>query len=204
MPPRILKHLELSRIPWLKIVLRLGYPRLEALAENEEKILSALVAQTLEIWQPQAVYQTLPVTSFTPNSIETENLSIPSAQLSQEFSGSHWITLLAVTAGPKIMGEKELLFAEGQWSQAVMLDAVLSELTDELANHIQKMLLREASLKGFALTRRFSPGYGDLPLSFQKNLLDFLGADKIGLTLNEGFLLIPEKSVTAVIGWIRK
>lgn len=204
MPPKVFTHLELTQIPWLKIALRLGYPRWEALLESEEKTLRALVEQTQKKWEPQGIYHTLPVKSLNSRTIELENLSIPSAQLSREFAGSHWLTLLAVTAGPKILEKKEQLFSEGEWSQAVMLDAVLSELTDELANHIQKMLSREASLKGFTLTRRFSPGYGDLPLSFQKNLLDFLGADKIGLTLNESFLLIPEKSVTAVIGWIRK
>ena len=49
---------------------------------------------------------------------------------------------------------------------------------------------------------RFSPGYGDLPLECQKYLFDFLNCErKIGLTLNQSFLRIPSKSVTAFVGF---
>ena len=51
------------------------------------------------------------------------------------------------------------------------------------------------------LTDRFSPGYGDLPLSVQEGLLRALGAEKyLGIQLTPSFLMIPSKSVTAVIG----
>ena len=55
--------------------------------------------------------------------------------------------------------------------------------------------------KGLYLRPRFSPGYGDFPLSAQKEILDGLEAGKrIGITLTEGYLMMPSKSVTAVIG----
>ncbi len=48
---------------------------------------------------------------------------------------------------------------------------------------------------------RFSPGYGDLPLEFQKDIFKFLDCPvKIGLTLNDSLLMSPTKSVTAIIG----
>ena len=51
------------------------------------------------------------------------------------------------------------------------------------------------------LTWRFSPGYGDYPLSLQSELLRILDAPrKIGLCTNENSILTPTKSVTAVIG----
>lgn len=50
-------------------------------------------------------------------------------------------------------------------------------------------------------TWRFSPGYGDLPLELQADLLDALNAQRrIGLTVTENSLLVPTKSVTAIIG----
>ena len=50
-------------------------------------------------------------------------------------------------------------------------------------------------------TDRFSPGYGDLPLSLQADFLRATDAGrKLGITVNESFLLLPCKSVTAVIG----
>lgn len=51
------------------------------------------------------------------------------------------------------------------------------------------------------LRPRFSPGYGDLSLECQQTILDFLGTKKnIGLSLTDGGMLTPVKSVTAIIG----
>lgn len=48
---------------------------------------------------------------------------------------------------------------------------------------------------------RFSPGYGDLSLEFQKEIFNILTPQKhIGLTLNESLIMSPSKSVTAIIG----
>lgn len=48
---------------------------------------------------------------------------------------------------------------------------------------------------------RFSPGYGDFNISFQKNLIQMLDARrKIGLSLTDSCMMTPSKSVTAVIG----
>ena len=51
------------------------------------------------------------------------------------------------------------------------------------------------------LTDRFSPGYGDLPLSLQPAVLAALDAQRrLGIHLSESFLMTPSKSVTAVLG----
>lgn len=48
------------------------------------------------------------------------------------------------------------------------------------------------------LGRRYSPGYGDFPLSSQREIFEVLRCDKIGLTLTESMMLSPTKSVTAI------
>jgi len=47
---------------------------------------------------------------------------------------------------------------------------------------------------------RFSAGYGDFLLENQKMMYDMLKLDRIGVTINENCILMPEKSVTAVVG----
>jgi cobalamin-dependent methionine synthase I len=52
---------------------------------------------------------------------------------------------------------------------------------------------------------RDSPGYGDLGTDIQPDILRLLDAGKIGIACQpESFILIPEKSITAIIGWERK
>ena len=48
---------------------------------------------------------------------------------------------------------------------------------------------------------RFSAGYGDFPLSAQKEIFGMLDcARQIGLTLNDSLLMSPTKSVTSIVG----
>ena len=55
--------------------------------------------------------------------------------------------------------------------------------------------------EGLSLRPRFSPGYGDFPLSMQTPIFDALDCPrKIGVSLNASLLMSPSKSVTAVIG----
>ena len=56
-------------------------------------------------------------------------------------------------------------------------------------------------LERVKLKPRFSPGYGDLPLLVQREILSSLECNKkIGLTLNDSLLMSPTKSVTAFVG----
>jgi cobalamin-dependent methionine synthase I len=51
------------------------------------------------------------------------------------------------------------------------------------------------------LRPRFSPGFGDLPLSLQPEILAITNARKnLSITLDEGCLMSPSKSVTAFAG----
>lgn len=57
------------------------------------------------------------------------------------------------------------------------------------------------AVPGLYLKPRFSPGYGDWQLEDQQKILQLLNCEKkIGLTLTDGYMLTPVKSVTAVIG----
>jgi len=78
----------------------------------------------------------------------------------------------------------------------LMLEAVGTELVEKLMDYIEELIkLKMDSTK----SSRFSPGYGEWELFHQQTILDFLRADRIGVYLNESNLMIPRKSVTAVI-----
>lgn len=83
-------------------------------------------------------------------------------------------------------------------AKALWLDAAASAAIEQVCDEVQQQI---ASELGQSLTSRFSCGYGDLPLSAQKHFLSHLDAGrKIGLHLSPSGMLIPIKSVTAVIG----
>lgn len=83
--------------------------------------------------------------------------------------------------------------------RAVLLDACGGAWVEAGCDEAERELA--AKLPGYFLTDRFSPGYGDLPLSLQGILCAALDAERrIGLHVTESLLLNPVKSVTAVIG----
>ena len=54
---------------------------------------------------------------------------------------------------------------------------------------------------GVKTSPRFSAGYGDLPLSAQKDIFNLLNPQKnLGLTLNDSLIMSPSKSITAIAG----
>jgi 5-methyltetrahydrofolate--homocysteine methyltransferase len=85
---------------------------------------------------------------------------------------------------------------------AVVLDALASAAIEQLCDEIESEIHGKYAQKAAAASRRrYSPGYGDFPLDVQGELLAALDAKKtIGLYVNKNNLLIPRKSVTAVIG----
>lgn len=82
--------------------------------------------------------------------------------------------------------------------QAALLDALGSAWVESVCDAAEDDI--RARFPGMHLTDRFSPGYGDLPLTFQPALMDFAGARRIGVTLTDTLLMNPQKSVTAILG----
>lgn len=83
-------------------------------------------------------------------------------------------------------------------ARAVMLDALGSAFVEAGCDAAEDAI--RARFPGKHLTDRFSPGYGDLPLDVQPALLALAGGARMGVTLTDTMLMLPQKSVTAVLG----
>lgn len=110
----------------------------------------------------------------------------------------HQAALLCCTLG----GEFEALLRRTQvrdMAQAAILDACGSAYVESGCDAAQAELARR--FPSLHLTDRFSPGYGDLPLSLQPAICSILDTQRrLGVQATEHFLLNPGKSVTAIIG----
>ena len=86
--------------------------------------------------------------------------------------------------------------AEASIYQAAGAAAIEAFLDDANAK-----LETEYKARGLFLRPRFSPGYGDLKLDHQKDWFRLLDITKqIGIELTDSLLMVPTKSVTAIIG----
>jgi hypothetical protein len=110
----------------------------------------------------------------------------------------HQAALLACTLGSQF---DTMLRTEQarDMGRAVILDACGGAWVEAGCDEAEQEL--QSKLPGCYLTDRFSPGYGDLPLSLQPAILKALDAQRrVGIHLSESLLMNPVKSVTAVIG----
>ncbi|MFB3926057.1 MAG: methionine synthase [Syntrophales bacterium] len=126
---------------------------------------------------------------------------IRSKSVSSLLKNSSEIFLMGATAGHEIMEAIREDAEKNNLTHGVVLDAVASEMVDASLDWIMKYVNHELSREGKRLTkRRFSAGYGDLLLENQKWIYDFLSLDRLGVSMTEAFMLVPEKSVTAIAG----
>ncbi len=114
--------------------------------------------------------------------------------------GCQQCIILAATLGPqpdRLMKRKGLQ----DMGSALIFDMCAGDAIENLCNDINNELDEYYHSLGLFLTDRFSPGYGDLPLSASVDIAKMLDATRrIGLTFNSSGLMIPLKSVTALIG----
>lgn len=119
-----------------------------------------------------------------------------SRDLAKNLKGCEKAILFAATVGPQL----DMLIARYSRispAKALLFNAIGAERIESLCD----LFCNEQKAQGLCLRPRFSPGYGDLPLSFQKDIFRVLDCPgKIGLTLNESLVMSPSKSVTAFIG----
>ena len=124
------------------------------------------------------------------------NFSLQSHSLAKTLQGSQRVLLFSATVGIDV---DRLITKYGKVSptKALLFQAIGTERIEALCDEF----CNEWKVRGYVTTPRFSAGYGDLPLQSQKIILSVLESyKKIGVGLNESFLMSPSKSVTAFFG----
>lgn len=135
--------------------------------------------------------------AFDKDSMTIEGLGlVESHSLKKILSQSEKVIVFAVTLGADIDYRLEQLKYSNHLDMMI-LDAVASAQVEGLADQVSERIKNE--LGGFQ-TPRYSPGYGDFSLTYQKKILSILEARRIGLSANDHFLLTPSKSITGLIG----
>ena len=153
-------------------------------------------AALMEAARPRLVWRRFPLngkgvpegTDFRPQGEDVKRL----------LTGCTAVVFFAATLGM----EAERLIRRAQavnMADALILDACGSAAIENVCdNFCADLARREAPA---FLTDRFSPGYGDLPLSQQPEFCRLLDVGRrIGVTLSPAGLMTPQKSVTALLG----
>ena len=128
------------------------------------------------------------------------HVRLAGSSMAKHLAGARGAALLSCTLGM----ESERAIARYQATSptdALFYNACAAALVEACANAVEADVVRAASEVGLHTNWRFSPGYGDAPLALQPAILRALGAPgRLAVSCTDRFLLVPSKSITAVVG----
>lgn len=141
----------------------------------------------------KVIYQTFPL-SFDPLYIEDANINIHYPNLIELFQNCHDVIIIGCTLGIQI-DRKLKYYSHIHLTKMVIFDAVASSYLEECCDEYENEHIIGKR------TYRFCPGYGNVPIELNKSLARVIDCQKkIGLTVQDSHILLPQKSMIGLIG----
>lgn len=120
-----------------------------------------------------------------------------SEDLYENLNGAKEAFIFAVTLGIEVDRLLIRLYSTSP-AEHFITDAIASALAEAACDKADSLLR-----SGLTCGKRFSPGYGDFPLETQPKILETVNAGRLlNITLSKTLLMVPKKSITAVMGII--
>ena len=171
----------------------LGYNG-QSLSEEEDRRIDDAITEVIEASEPKTVHRVFPLSREENILSVPADLSLNYPDLKELLIDSHDVLILAATLGLSL-DRRLRYYARTDAARLVLMDAAASALVERVCDELQEALPFET------YTFRFSPGYGDVPLTMQKQIVRVLETQKrIGMTLTQSLMMIPQKSITGIVG----
>ena len=182
-----------------EIIRYLGYG-----ANRPDETIKKLILECMEelknTVRPRSLWRRFPLVFADEGNLCFAGMEAESWHLAKNLTNCGEVLLFAATLG----AEADVLikrYSKTDMAKAVVLQAAAAAMLEYYCDMRQKEIAEELRKEGKHLRPRFSPGYGDFSIEHQKHILLALECGKkIGLSMTDGFMLTPAKSITAVIG----
>jgi hypothetical protein len=139
--------------------------------------------------------------TFRSNGILINGVQLESEKIiSRYFKQAQSIAIMLSTIGDKPESISKQLINQGDTLAGYIIDSAASLAVERTADLVERKLNETVNSDGFKATNRYSPGYCGWNVSDQHKLFSFLPENFCGVKLNESALMIPIKSVSAIVG----
>jgi hypothetical protein len=178
----------------------LGYSGAAA-DDSTDRLIGLCTEKLMSACSPSGVYREFSL-SFSDDGISPEGtgLVLTGSDIARHLDGCERCLISAATLG---IAADRLISSLGASDAAasVVTDCCASVLIEQVCALWLDSLRKQYAERGLFLTSMYSPGYGDLPLGIQRQVLALTDAQRrIGLTLTSTDLMTPRKSITSIIG----
>lgn len=194
--------IELQTIDQKEVYRYLGYgtnrpdPVTAQLVDTTEK-------QLLDVIAPRYIYRFFQI-SQTADGVQLDNgkLFLPGKDIRAHLQDCKQAVLMAATlsaATDRFLRKLQI----NDMAMAAIANSAANTAIEQVCDAVAEEI--HARTPALYQTFRFSPGYGDLPIEIQKDFLKVIDAPrKIGLAVTANNIMVPEKSVSAIIGLSEK
>lgn len=196
--------MEFLKIDPSEVLRYLGYAGQE-LDGQTAKMLENGIRECLSISRPRYVYQLFDChPSDGGISVDGSGLVLKGSSIGEHLEHAEKVAVMAATLGAEF--DRYIPFTENRsMTKALILDACGTDYIEKVCDTVEEEIRQLAASQGYETNFRFSPGYGDFPLEQQPEITRLLDTPRrIGLTCTPNLILLPRKSVTAVIGFLPK
>jgi hypothetical protein len=160
-----------------------------------------LLIEAQEFIEPVVLYDAVAIERIEDERVVLAGgTMLHSPTLATQLASAREIVVALCTIGPKLGGQVAAYLAARDPLRGVLLDGIGTAAVEELAVEACRRIGQQAMSRGLRLSRRFSPGDDDWPLEDQAVIFQLLPAEEIGLCLTDGYQIVPEKSLSLVIG----
>ncbi|MEI6093244.1 MAG: hypothetical protein WCQ47_06130 [bacterium] len=162
----------------------------------EKKLFLKVFNRVQEVLSPKYSYKRIDLANGTLNELVSS-----SNDLKALLGKSNECFAVICTVGQEATSIINAYQKESELAFALYADRIASDAIESLAECVCSILLNKFfDNKKQQLTRRYSPGYGDLPLEKQKDLFCLFDGKELEVVLNTKNFMIPEKSISFLVG----
>lgn len=123
--------------------------------------------------------------------------TIKSRDLGKNLKGCYAVYMMGVTLGIGVDRLLSMLRIKST-AEHYIIDAMASAAVESFCDMLDKEL---RAAEKTSCRPRYSPGYGDCGINYQKLLTDRIDASRtLGITLSPSYFMTPSKSITAIMG----
>jgi hypothetical protein len=194
------------KIDLLEVAALLGYPNGKRIPPRVLTILTELQSRVVDLFQPIYQYTILPIHSVDheKQTVALDGTCVFHGEgIAEALRYSTQAAIFLVTLGHPIVEEIERL-SRVDVSRGFFLDILSSVAVENLAEQVQLEIARLVLSQGWYVGHRYSPGFCDWDLTQQRVLFSFLDSSLLSIQLTDHCMMIPRKSVSAIIGTGRK
>jgi hypothetical protein len=193
------------KIPYNKLLARLGYLKTKTKVNDRT---TSLIKESLSLAQklikPKVAMAFEDMAILNDEVLFKKGYKIRSRNVAMLLKNSFKAYGISVTIDNAVESKRDEYLKKKEIFNALILDAAGSVGVEEMITLAHEQIKAYEENNNNSITKRYSPGYGDWSVENNREFLNWIGAEYIGINLNESCQMQPEKSISALIGVVKQ